>query len=269
MNFHFILNTLVFSAIAIVPTMVSADQMVRFIFNNGIEPTTTACNPTENAMIDALFLPKTGRRRRLRHLRTSNETYSRGLSTYAAVCKQNCLGLKCCRATGCLGYDGSINKNRDLLSVCDNILLDINRKLDALPVSTSCKSYLAASKRKAECYNDVRYGEVLGAKLWTITSSGQTSQDLPFSGFSFCKSKSINIEGIVNDCVDVLDLDLSGPNGYIYGRYENNIPYSMFGDDGVKFAGRVLPYVGAYKLVIRPDAYNEKQKTITFTVNNC
>jgi hypothetical protein len=244
--------------------------MVRFIFNNGIEPTTAVCNPTENTMIDALFLPKTiRRRRRLRHLQTQNETASRDLVTFGAICTRNCLGIKSCRATGCLGYDGTIGKNRNLASVCETILADINSKLDALPVSTSCKGYLAASKRKAECYNDVRYGEVLGAKLWTITSSGQTSQNLPYSGFSFCKSRSINIEGIVNDCVDILDLDLTGPNGYAYGRYENNIPYSLFGDDGVKFAGRTLPHIGLYTLIIRPDAYNEKQKTITFTVNNC
>ena len=254
-------------AISIAPTMVSADQMVRFIFNNGIEPTTAVCNPTENSMIDELFLPKTTRRR-LRHLKTNNETDARGLITYASKCAQNCLGIKCCRATGCLGYDGTIN-HRGLLSVCDSILLDIGKKLDALPVSTSCKNYLAASKRKAECYNDVRYGEVYGARLWTITSTAQTSSDLQSSGSSFCKSKSINIQGVVNDCVDVLTMDLYGPNGYVVKRYENNTPYSLFGDWVTKYAGRTLPYTGSYKLVLRADAYADKEKIVTFSVNNC
>jgi hypothetical protein len=248
----------------IVPSMVSADQMVRYIFNNGIEPSTPPCTSTENAMIDALFLPKTSRRR---HLTVSSNSTARELVTRSAYCKQNCLGIKSCRATGCLGYDGTI-KNRKL-SVCDNVIVSINQKLDTLPVSASCKGYIHKDKRKSECYDDVRYGEVLGAKLWTISGSTQTSVDLPSSGYSFCRSKTFNIEGIVNECVDVTGFRLNGPNGYTAGRFENNIPYTFFGDDGTKYFAGTVPHTGLYTLIIKPDNYSEKQKTFTFTVNNC
>jgi hypothetical protein len=135
---------LMLSIITYIPSMVSADQMVRYIFNNGIEPTTPPCTSAENALIDAIFV---NRRRQLSSTTMSNETIARGLATYPAYCKLNCLGIKCCRATGCAGYDGTIFKNRRL-NVCDNVIASINQRLDALAVSTTCKSYLHKDKRK-------------------------------------------------------------------------------------------------------------------------
>ena len=181
---------------------------------------------------------------------------------------KNCLGIKCCYATGCRGYDGTI-KNRELNTVCDTVLASINQKLDALAVSNSCKNYLHKDKRKSECYDDVRYGEVFGAKF--ITFSTQAAVNLPFSGFSFCRSTTFNIAAVLNDCVDVAGFSLSGPNGYSRGSFENNYPYSVFGDDTDtgKFYGGSLPHLGLYTLIIKPDNYVEKQKTLTFTVNNC
>lgn len=243
--------------------MVSADQMVRYIFNNGVEPSTPPCTSSEKAKIDALFV---NRRRRLT---INNETTTRELFTYKAKCKKNCEGIKCCFATGCLGYDGT--KNGRQLGVCDSVLSSINQKLDALSVSSSCKSYIHKDKRKAECYDDVRYGEVLGAKLWTISGNNQWSQDIPSSGLSFCKSNYINIEAIGNDCVDVFGFDLFGPNGYkIEWRYEKHIPYAIFGDNEAgKFNAERLPSAGMYYLTLKPDNFTTKQKKYTFTVNNC
>jgi hypothetical protein len=264
MQLFSILTILMLSTSTIVPTMVSADQMVRYIFNNGIEPSTPACTATDNAMIDALFV-----NRRRRQLTTNNDTIARGLVTYPAICKQNCLGISSCYATGCGGYDGTIKINKRKLTVCDTVLAAINQKLDALPVSTTCKSFLHSSKRTSECYDDVRYGVVFGAKIWTISGSTQTAADLPLTGYSFCKSKTFNIEAVLNECVDVAGFRLNGPNGYTAGRFENNIPYSLFGDDGTKYFGTTLPYTGVYSLTIKPDNYIEKQKVFTFTVNNC
>ena len=210
MQIYFIINALVLYAVFIVPTMVSADQMVRFVFNNGLEPSTPVCNPKENAMIDALFLPKATRRhlrhlktkkedvniekeadpymvsattaskcsdwcigvkscrvtgclgydgtikriplrRRLRHLKTKKEDVNiekeadpyMVSATTASKCSDWCIGVKSCRVTGCLGYDGTIKRIplRGLQSLCDSKILDIGKKLDALPVSTSCKNY--------------------------------------------------------------------------------------------------------------------------------
>ena len=260
-----IISTFMLLTFILVPTMVSADQMVRYIFNNGTEPATPPCTTTENAMIDALFV--NGRRRQRRTM--NNDTVSRGLVTYARKCAENCLGIKSCRATGCLGYDGTIIKRRQLATVCETVLASINQKLDALPVSATCQSYLHKSKRTSECYDDVRYGEVLGAKLWTISGSTQTSTDLPLSGYSFCKSKNFNIEAVLNDCVDVAGFRLTGPNGYSAGRFEKDIPYSLFGDDNAKFFGTTLSSIGTYTLIIKPDNFEEKQKTFTFTVKSC
>ena len=167
MQIYFIINALVLYAVSIAPTMVSADQMVRFVFNNGIEPSTPVCNPKENAMIDALFLPK-ATRRRLRHLKTKNEDVNTEVeadpymvsATTALKCSDLCIGVKSCRVTGCIGFDGTIKSttkpNRGLQHLCESKILDIGKELDALPVSTSCKNYLAASKRSAECYDNVR-----------------------------------------------------------------------------------------------------------------
>ena len=150
MQIYFIINALVLYAVSIAPTMVSADQMVRFVFNNGLEPSTPVCNPKENAMIDALFLPK-ATRRHLRHLKTKKEDVNiekeadpyMVSATTASKCSDWCIGVKSCRVTGCLGYDGTIKRIplRGLQSLCDSKILDIGKKLDALPVSTSCKNY--------------------------------------------------------------------------------------------------------------------------------
>lgn len=245
--------------------MVAADQMVRFVFNNGVLPSTYPCSSGDKAKIEALFV---NRRRRLT---ISNTTISRELFSYPQKCKENCKGIKCCFATGCFGFDGTIKGQNRELSVCDTVLTSIGQKLDALSVSSSCKSFIHKDRRIGECYDDVRYGEVIGAKLWTVTSSGQSSQDIPASGLSFCRSKYINIEALGNECVDVFGFDLFGPNGYkIEWRYEKHPPYALFGDDGVsKFNGQQLPSAGTYYLTLKPDNYTEKQKKYTFTVNNC
>ena len=138
--------------------LVSADQMVRFVFNNGTEPIPSPCNADDNAKIDALFV---NRRRRLKLKSQSGvETVaSRELQAFSAKCKDNCLGIKSCRATDCRGYDGTIKKNRQLqtvATVCQTVLASINQKLDALAVTNTCKDYIHASKRRSECYDDVR-----------------------------------------------------------------------------------------------------------------
>jgi hypothetical protein len=186
------------------------------------------------------------------------------------MCKNRCLAIKSCRVTGCVGYDGTI-KNRGLTtaSICDTAVPEFSKKLDSLPVSATCKNYLHKDKRKVECYNVIRFGEILGARFWTISGSTQTAANISSSGYSFCRSKSINIEALVNECVDVVAFTLTGPNGYRTGRIENGAPHSVFGHDGTKFYGNVLPHVGRYSLTIQPDNFVEKQKRFNFTANNC
>ena len=111
--------------------------------------------------------PKTTRRR-LRHLKTKKEDVNTEVeadpymvsATTASKCSDLCIGVKSCRVTGCIGFDGTIKSttkpNRGLQHLCESKILDIGKELDALPVSTSCKNYLAASKRSAECYDNVR-----------------------------------------------------------------------------------------------------------------
>jgi hypothetical protein len=50
-------------------------------------------------------------------------------------------------------------------------IASIHQKLDALPVSSTYKSYLHRRKRTCDCYDDVCYSKVSGAKIWTISGA--------------------------------------------------------------------------------------------------
>jgi hypothetical protein len=145
----------------------------------------------------------------------------------------------------------------------------LDQKLDTLAFSPTCKSYLQKDKRKVECYDFIRYGEILGARMWTISGTTKTATNISSSGYSYCKSKSINIEGLVNDCVGTVDFLLNGPNGYFMQNHDFGVPHTLFGDSGTMLFGLVLPHVGKYSITITPDTFMERQKTFNFTANNC
>lgn len=252
MQLHFIIVTLLLSLI-VGPKLVSAKVMVRFVFNNGVE--SSACTSTELAIVAKLFANDRRSRRRLGRLSGSNETASRGLQTFTDKCKRNCLGIKCCYATGCLGYDGTI-KNRNL-GECEQATALINTNLNYhTPVSSACKSFL--SIRQSECYDDTMYGEIKSATI--SKSNSPTVNLLPGGQYSTCTGTRVEITANTNECVDDIKFALSGPNGIFWTKSDNYAPFSY----------SVVPsFPGSYTLTITPDARTNAAKTFRISARTC
>ena len=274
---------------------VSAEVMVRFVFNDGRAPSMfegTYCSSTENALIDTIFdlkkLLGLGRRQ-LRTSSTTNATLSAGtlVSTdsrelYPRKCKNNCAGLATgtCRATDCGAYrrrelqdetDGN-HKNRDLQEMqCPALLELVHSKLDLLELSSTCRKFLDKTKRVATCFDDVIYGEIEGVRLWKVSFfwSSVLQERMPSTGYSFCKSTSFNLESINNDCVENALMELKGPNNYVYTNYQTFAPYTLFNDLGITMLGKKMTTPGEYTLSITPDGFADKKKSFTFTIKNC
>jgi hypothetical protein len=276
-------------------SFVSAEPMVRFVFNDGRAPSYfegTSCSSTENALIDAVFDIKKLLGRVRRQLRTSStnitsteslivppEEESREL--YPRKCKNNCLGLATgtCRATNCLGYrrreltdKRGEHKNRDLQEMQCPALVDLmHSKLDELKISPTCQKFLDRSKRVTTCFDDVIYGEIEGVRLWKVSLLWSTvlQERMPSSGYSFCRSTTFNLESINNDCVENAHMELRGPNNYVYTNYQTNAPYTLFNDLGITMLGKRMSMAGEYTLSITPDGFDYKKKIFKFTLRNC
>lgn len=282
--------------------VVSADVMVRYVFNNGVSPKAdTYCSDSDNGKIDEIF--KLGSNRR--HLRHNNakEAMPRELKTYPRYCKNNCVKYApgTCRATNCLGFRRSLNRvGRREASVpaehaqtCSESLTTIQKQLDELIlknlVSNTCKVFLKNSTRTSACYDDVVYGEVEGYRIWNLTSS-RSGKSSPFilyesdnmtisGGYEFCKRTVFNVEIMTNDCVDDLKIIAEGPRGYDLERTEGYIPYTLFSGTtsdntdpskgSISLLGNTLPYVGSYTITVIPDFMQTKSKQFVFKILDC
>ena len=294
------LFTIFMLILAVGPTVfVSAEVMVRTIFNNGRAPSSwenTYCTSTETSLIDQLFdLKKLLGRRQLRtssaevsasptstsSANTTNTTGSREL--YIRKCKDYCKGVAAgtCRATNCVGYrrrDLKENSNgghdeRELQTgQCPAVVDVLNAALDAVQVSPSCRNYLDKSKRTTECFDDVVYGEIEGVRLWRVSFlwSSVLQERMPSSGYSFCKSTLFTFESINNDCVDNVSMVLEGPNNYRYTNTRSYAPFTLFNDLlGLTMIGQRMYYAGNYTLSVTPDGFENKKRTFSFTLKNC
>ena len=279
-------------------SLVSAEIMIRFAFNDGRAPSVwdgTYCSSNENTLINAVFDLKKLlglRRRQLRtpftntttsSVDTSNMPDTESRELYPRKCKNNCAGMATgtCRATDCVGYrrralttsphDGEEN-GRDLQEAqCPALVELVHTTLDALAISSTCRKFLDKAKRVTTCLDDVIYGEVEGVRLWKVSFfwSSVLQERMPSTGYSFCKSTSFNLESINNDCVENALMELKGPNNYLYTNYQTNAPYTLFNDLGITMLGQKVTTPGLYTLTITPDGFEYKKKTFTFTVNNC
>jgi hypothetical protein len=281
-------------------TLVSAEIMIRFIFNDGRAPSIfegTYCSSTENSSIDAIFDLKTLLGRRRRQLRLTSDTNStisaaplasiephtdsRGLA-YPRKCKDNCAGLAkgTCRATDCVGYRrrklmneiDEMGQERSLATEqCPALVELVHAKLDALDISSTCRKFLDKSKRITTCLDDIIYGEIEGVRLWKVSYMWSTvlQESMPVTGYSFCRGMSFNLESINNDCVESALMVLKGPNNYEHTNFETDTTFTLFKDLGVTMMGQKVPTAGEYTLSIIPDGLDYKKKTFTFTVNNC
>ena len=286
------LLTIFILILAVVPTaFVSAEVMVRTVFNNGRAPSSwenTYCTSTETSLIDKLFdlkklLANAPVNISSTEVTTSvtNTTGSRQL--YIRKCKDYCKGVAAgtCRATNCVGYrrrDLKENSNgghdeRELQTgQCPAVVDVLNAALDAVQVSPSCRNYLDKSKRTTECFDDVVYGEIEGVRLWRVSFlwSSVLQERMPSSGYSFCKSTLFTFESINNDCVDNVSMVLEGPNNYRYTNTRSYAPFTLFNDLlGLTMIGQRMYYAGDYTLSVTPDGFENKKKVFKFTLRNC
>jgi hypothetical protein len=138
-------------------TFVSADRVIRILFNNGnVLPSNQTCNTADNVKLDQIINSAAAGR----NLRTGAENAHRQL--WPAYCQRQCAGfLKgTCLASGCKGYPGV--RDLQLNLSCDDQIQDISTKLNKLvsnkEVSFNCRALLNAP-RNVSCYDDVIHGE--------------------------------------------------------------------------------------------------------------
>jgi hypothetical protein len=273
-------------------TVVTADRMVRVLFNNGIDDG-DICTVTDNLKIDAIIasssVSATYNKRNLRSATSYTDHHNPGivhehrreLLYYPRYCKKSCAGYVAttCRATNCGGYRRrrALNEtNRTLQSNgpfnCSRqvkyIETELNKLVENNLTSSSCTKLLA-KPRNVTCYDDVIYGVVEYFKLWKTNTVPQTVVDSYYTGQSICRSAEFTFEAITNDCVDFLLTSIKGPNSYYRESGEYTRPFSVFGDSfitGGSFNGLKVPYLGRYNLTSLPDGLVEKAKVMTFNV---
>ena len=289
------LRTTIATAFALLLSIqvVSADIMVKVVFNNGNNMTSDAyCSPTDFEKIDEIFTWENVNRRHLR--RTSYDSYaSRELATYSTICKNYCKGFArgTCRATRCVGYRRSLSRVRrnEQATTCSVGLSSVQTQLNTLIsdnlVTNTCKTFLSSSTRNATCLDEVVYGEVEGYRIWNTTTSSSPhiiyeSDNMTLEGgYSFCKRTKFNVEIITNDCVENLRMVLRGPDNYVRDRTEGFIPYTLFKSSSndntdisngkVVLSGNTLDDVGSYSVTAIPDGTSRKKTQFKFTLLNC
>jgi hypothetical protein len=244
--------------------------MVRFFFNNGESPPNTMkCTGSDDNIIDDIFSLPIQRNRNLRTSSTSSSKmanttmdYDKERELWPGYCKDNCAGYATgtCRATGCAGY----RRNLQVILPCNEAIASVHDQLDNLillnAVSDTCKLFLDRSRRKAECFDDIIYGEVESFDLWTrnrMDKKVKVTKNVK-EGFTICTLDQINIEAIVNPCVKYINSVLTGPTGFTHSRNESTIPYTVFGDASNIPILRNLQYIETYTFTAIPDNFAYK-----------
>jgi hypothetical protein len=276
------ISNVVAAALALVlhvPSMVQADRLVRFLFNDGKNDTDAgSCNMLDDILVDGIITLSGYNFTYSRKLRASSYP-TRNLQYYPPKCKRVCEGFAdgTCRATDCVGYRRvlmeTIQDDRELGSgksfSCDTQVDFINRELDKLVnnslVSSSCQKLLS-KHRKWDCYDDVIYGVVERMVLWQVKPT-QAIVDSKYSGQDICKNTRVDFEPITNTCVDFLFSTVTGPNDFYKNStrsdfHPSSATKTVFGGE----SGILFPYVGAYTIKSVPDGFQSKALTISFNV---
>jgi hypothetical protein len=293
--------------------MVMATRMVRFIFNDGIPPTpNNGCSESDDEFIDPIFNITSLLERRDRQLSTEIATSThpqddRVLRNYPAKCKDNCALLVpgTCRASGCQGYPGD-RRRLSLLGgllggdaveeiTCDAQMTLMHTAIDLLVqnnvLSLPCQSFVEKSKRKSECYDDVVYGEILSFTVFTstVTTTSHWSnppkptvtklQENTPNGYITCSSVPINIELVLNPCVNVVVFTLSNANNTFptMSRTDSQHPMILLeATSRFRSSKPASPYAttrhlppGIYTLTATPDNFAYKEKMLEFHVIAC
>jgi hypothetical protein len=237
---------------------VTAESVMRYLFNNGIGDKDLFCDVTDWAKIDPIFEHARTARRNLRQVNTvrrkrasdfemdvigRHNIKERELQYTASQCRNFCAGQvkgTYCRATGCTWYIVRRNlarnmSERDLQETwCTITANSINAQLDNLvstnQVSNPCKLLLNAP-RKIECLNDIVFGEIQKFNVWSA-DTGKVVKDAFELGYKFCSSVGFNFEAQTNPCVKSVLSVLTGPNGLVASTTESIAPYTAFGSLG-------------------------------------
>jgi hypothetical protein len=280
--------------LSLVSSGVTAENVIKYLFNNGIPNAALVCNATDWTKIDPIFNYTKVRRRTLRQVATvtkertldfemdiigQHNAHERSLLT-AAQCRNICDGTasgQYCRASGCTWYivrnlAANMNERELQEAWCTNSANFINAQLDSLVinklVSNPCQLLLSAP-RKIECVNDIIYGVVEHFNIWNADTDVMIKKDAR-DGFSVCASIRINVEARTNPCVVSVQTQLTSP-GYFANNTEAKVPYSVFGNTGAKkynFNGSFLN-PGNYTITAIPDGDTSKTSQMTFNVANC
>ena len=278
---------------------VIAENVIRYLFNNGVPNSALICNATDWAKIDPFFDNVKSTRRSLRQVNTISQARTldfemdiigqhnvkeRDLQTHtAAYCKRECEGIasrQYCKASGCTWYVvrrnlGDNMSERDLQSTwCTNTANSINSQINNLvatkQLSGPCINLMNAP-RKIECLDDIIYGVVEHFNIWNADTDVMIKKDAR-NGYSVCGANvRLNIEARTNPCVVAVKTELRGPNGYYATNDEAKVPYTIFGNSGAKvynMYGNILQ-PGSYTIKAVPDGDTTKTKEMTFTVANC
>jgi hypothetical protein len=273
----------------------TAANVIRYLFNNGVDQLGLVCNATDWTKINPIFnITYTGRRN-LRQVNIVNKDRTldfemdiigqhnieeRALQKTPAQCREDCKGYaNRCRASGCDWYivrrnlGGEMSARELQTAWCTSTAGLINTQLDNLvstkKVSAPCQLLLSAP-RMIECWDDIIYGVVEHFNIWNADTDVMIKKDAR-DGFSVCASIRINVEARTNPCVVSAKTVLTGPNGYYANNTDVKVPYSVFGNTGAKvynFNGNFLA-PGNYTITAIPDGDSTKTKQMTFTVANC
>jgi hypothetical protein len=145
-------------------------------------------------------------------------------------------------------------------------------------VTSACKTFLQKSKRTAECYDNIIYGEISSFTLWNMNGNNASvvsnavptkiSENVAY-GIQACSNVPLNMEAVVNPCVKSVDFTLTGP--YLtYTRIHNSTSTKLIFDTAAHkstFGGRYLT-PGSYTLRATPDSFVYREKRLNFRVNS-
>jgi hypothetical protein len=250
--------------------VVSANSMVRVLFNNGTITSNENCTAADNLLLDALF--NTTYRR---HLRLVGHEQKQDRQLYPLYCKNYCLGYVkgTCRATNCVGYRRQLSNTTSTKSgktttnvTCPIRTSIINATLNSLvatnAVSTSCRNLLS-KPRQFQCYENVQFGEVEYIKVY---DKRNVTINEPNRRLTICNNESFRVEVEVNECVDELQSVYQSPKGNFTFPPSTRFPFKFI---WYIFPGFPLYLLGDYTFQYIPDGIEVKSKTLLLNVRKC
>jgi hypothetical protein len=269
------------------PTVVKAETMLRVILNNGTIGNDMLCNDADNALISSVFnftfrrnlrnIPDKIDESKIQYFHHIEGDFNRR-SLWPAKCADLCQNIATgrCWRTDCVGYRRSLTYATGPMSnstLCQMTSARVDTDLTYLvtqdKVSSTCKALLNAP-RTFECYEEAKYGVIEYFNLYDANTDRPIKAAIG-GNYPSCSGKLVNFLILANDCVSTVNISLTGTNGYVHDKYDDTIPFTLFGMNGTSttnFNGRILP-VGNYTISAIPDGNITKKRKTTFSVVPC